>query len=235
MPANNQFGLSRRGFIRDITLSTVAVAAGQAFLSLGSQSRAELAGQSLAKRVSYLKTKNGKTIVVVNERPYLMYGVQIRLDWLMPDFSEATWAKAQSCFEHASTLGFKTVSVPVYWSHVEPTEGVYQYANYLDKIIDNAKAHGLYLQILWFGSDVCGWNDAPQYVQDDKVRFPRLAKYDNFLDLTNPKLIDKEKAALAAMMSHIASYDTSDRVVMIQVENEPDGAGAITTTLKVGR
>ena len=55
-----------------------------------------------------------------------------------------------------------------------------------------------------------------------------LQTYRNFLDLSTRALVDKEVAALSALMAHIARYDTTNRVVMVQIENEPDGAGAIT-------
>jgi hypothetical protein len=233
MTITSQTSLSRRTFIRQAALTAAAIAAAPSFLR-SDDARAATVRAEPKKLVSYLKTVNGKTFVVVNERPYLMYGVQVRLDWLMPDFTAATWALAASCFDHAKALGFNTINVPVHWATMEPKEGVYDFSTYLDKVIDNANRAGLYVHVLWYGSDVCGFAVVPQYVADDKTRFPRLASNSNFYDLSSENLIGREKAAVAAMMAHIAAYDTTNRIIMIQCENEPDGAGERETTIKWG-
>ena len=66
-------------------------------------------------RVSRLMNINGKTAVVANGQPYLMYGVQLRLDNFMGwDHSSTRWALAEEYFQKAADAGFKTVIVPVH-------------------------------------------------------------------------------------------------------------------------
>ena len=178
--------------------------------------------------VSKLAVVQGKTVVIVRGRPCLMYGVQMRLDdFLGSDRSPARWSRAKVYFQKAREAGFRMVIVPVAWSAIEPTEGRYEFASYVDRVIEGADTYGLDVQLLWYGSDVCGWDEAPQYVEKDAARFPRNAKYPRFLDLSSPALVGRESAALSALMVHVAAYDTHRRVVMVQVENEPDGAADV--------
>ncbi len=178
--------------------------------------------------VSCLTTMRGKTVALVNGQPYLMYGVQIRIDnFLNGNFSDTQWALADGYFEKAREAGFQTVIVPVRWSTVEPTEGDYNFASYVDHVIADANHYDLKVQLLWYGADVCGYNQVPKYVVNDQSRFPRNARYSNVYDLSAPALIARASAALAALMAHIAATDTQKRVIMVQVENEPDGAGSI--------
>ena len=178
--------------------------------------------------VSRLAVVQGKTVVIVRGRPCLMYGVQMRLDdFLGSDRSPARWSRAKVYFQKAREAGFRMVIVPVAWSAIEPTEGRYEFGSYVDRVIEGADTYGLDVQLLWYGSDVCGWDDAPQYVEKDVARFPRNANYPRFLDLSGSALVGRESAALAALMAHVAAYDTHRRVIMVQVENEPDGAADV--------
>jgi hypothetical protein len=188
--------------------------------------------------VSFVHKGGGKSFVVAHGQPYLMYGVQLRIDHIVGDAYPAALSQKlrtviAQYFQHAKGLNFRSVAVPVRWCYLEPAEGRYDFS-YLNMVIDDCRANGLDVQLLWYGADVCGWNLAPAYVTGDRARFPRNPRQDVFLDLSSPNLIAREKAAVAAMMAHIASYDTTDRVVMVQVENESDGAGPLTKDLKWG-
>ena len=186
-----------------------------------------LAGPVMAAApvASRLATLHGKTVVLVQDRPYLMYGVQLRLDdFLGSDDSAANWARASAYFEKARSLGFRTVIIPVHWSTIEPTEGHYDFASYVDPVISNADHYKLSVQLLWYGSDVCGFDCAPAYVEQNHTRFPRNPAFPQFLDLSSPALVARESAALAALMTHLAVSDRQRRVIMMQIENEPDGA-----------
>jgi hypothetical protein len=212
----------------------LAATAATAVLSAGAAG----APPAASPPVSFVRNGGGKSFVVAHGQPYLMYGVQLRIDHIVGDGYPAALSQKRRTviaqyFQRAKGLNFRSVAVPVRWCYLEPVEGQYDFS-YLDMVIDDARANGLDVQLLWYGADVCGWNLAPAYVTGDRARFPRNPRLDVFLDLSSPNLIAREKAAVAAMMAHIASYDTTNRVVMVQVENEPDGAGPLTKDLKWG-
>jgi hypothetical protein len=177
---------------------------------------------------------------------YLMYGVQLRLDALLGAYTPgASWPAgymgadgADYYFKEAASVGFKSVVVPVPWKYVEytPTPGAGANYNFefVDRVIASANAYGLKVQLIWFGSDVCGYSEAPDYIGSNPQDYPRLPSNADFLDLSNPKLVSAETNALVAMMNHVAAIDTSGCVVMLGIENEPDGAGPAAPSLVWG-
>jgi len=225
--------LYRRRFLRLVATSLFALSAAPNLIERLSMGRADAAVGY--RPVSYLRTEKGKTFVVANGQPYLMYGIQLRIDHIIWNPTAQTdWTRADHYFERARAIGFRTVVVPAAWSYIEQSEGNYQFAYYVDKIIESADKYDLSIQLLWYGSDVCGYNFVPPYVRNDRVRFPRTAKYDTFYDLSSPSLIKAESAALSALMNRLADIDIHNRVIMIQIENEPDGAGDLVNTVNWG-
>lgn len=73
--------------------------------------------------VSRLVTNDYGTYVEHNGKPYLMYGVQLRVDWQYADkkLEDGTtdWDWIEENFQKAVEDGFKTVAIPVYWSFME--------------------------------------------------------------------------------------------------------------------
>lgn len=51
-----------------------------------------------------------------------------------------------------------TVLGCVTWEDIEPVEGKFDFTE-LDKVVDGARAHGLHLVLLWFGSFKNGMQD----------------------------------------------------------------------------
>ncbi len=224
-----QHNPSRRRFIRNVALTSLAISSGSLLMRLGEQ-KADASGTP-AVPVSHLVTANGKTYVVANGQPLLFYGVQLRLDNIIfGNFSPANMALVKACFQYANSVGFKTVIVGIPWNYVESSQGVYSFTPYVSTIIDQANLYGMNVQLNWGGSAVSGFNFAPNYVVNDTTTYPRNPAYTNFLDLSSPNLLAVETAALSALMSFIASYDTNNRVIMIQCENEPDGSGPVVFT-----
>ena len=84
--------------------------------------------------MSYVRTAHSKTYVVANGQPYLMYGVHLRLDTVLsPGFSPQKWTLADDYFRHAADLGFRSVIVPVPWPYIQPSEGRYDFASYVNR------------------------------------------------------------------------------------------------------
>jgi hypothetical protein len=178
---------------------------------------------------------------------YLMYGVQLRLDALLGSYYTPgkSWSAGYTgadgpdyYFKEAASVGFKSVVVPVPWKYIEATPTPGKGANYnfefVQRVIDSANAYGLKVQLLWYGSDVCGYSEAPDYIGNDQQNYPRLSGNADFLNLSNQQLIRAETNALAAMMNYVAGYDKNGCVIMLGIENEPDGAGPDAPSLVWG-
>lgn len=97
---------------------------------------------------------------------FLMLGGQLRN-------SSAYDADAvQKGFEAIAAFGGNTAELPVYWEQVEPQEGRFHF-DHVGRIIEAARARGLKLILLWFGT----WKNAtdsyvPEWIKTDPERFP---------------------------------------------------------------
>lgn len=174
--------------------------------------------------------------IQVDGVPFNPLPVQYRVDRALR-YNGLTLADTAAFYADAKRLGFNTISIPLLWNKFETGEGVYDYT-WLNSFIDNAKANGLKLEVIWFGSNVGGGgasNFMPSYIQDDTTTYPRQLNSDgtarqwsNTWDgtvtpysLEDPNLLAREEAALQAVDDHLASYDTSHTTIGIQVNNEP--------------
>lgn len=174
--------------------------------------------------------------IEVDGKPFNPLAVQFRVDraiW----FNGLTLARTAGFFADAKRLGFNTISIPLPWSQLETSEGNYDYT-WVNSFIDNARANGLKLEILWFGSDVFGAgasNFMPDYIKSDTTTYPIQQNSDGSLRIggTHPQdgqtpsysfastnLLNREVAALHALDVHLASYDTAHTTIGVQVNNE---------------
>ncbi|KAM5353562.1 hypothetical protein ACJ41O_000212 [Fusarium nematophilum] len=96
----------------------------------------------------------------------------------------------------------------VSWDIIEPEEGHFDFSE-ADKIILDARQHGVHLVLLWFASYKNGMNPyAPSWVKKNTSRFSRAAW-------------EADAAAFAALMKHIKEIDAAhSTVLMVQVKNE---------------
>lgn len=147
--------------------------------------------------------------------PYLQYGVQI-----VPNrHSKMTDAETEMFYQKAAEIGFEKVAVAVRWKEIEPWEGAYNLYS-VEKIIEYANKYDLDVEILWFGSNVCGsFGHAPNYVRNSPERFQKIG--DNF-DYSNEALLSRETQALKVLMNFIYDEDINRCVSMVQIENEPN-------------
>ena len=173
--------------------------------------------------ISKISEKDGKKFIEYLGKPHLFYGVQARMD--EAEDVDASDAALEKNFEFARKLGFSDISVPLRWRKFEKTDGVYD-CSFLKKYICWADKYGLALQILWFGSNVCGGQKSiPEFIRNDAEKYPHTDG-GKFIDLKNKAFFDKEKAAFLKMLECITENDKNRRTYVIQVENEPDyGAG----------
>lgn len=174
--------------------------------------------------------------LTVDGKPFLMLGAQLRTDYFL-QLDGRDVDNLDDYFSLAAGLNITCVQVPVAWSDVETG-----FDEYSDKIvnayIDYCEKYGMKLEILWFGSYMCGYSVEgyiPAYVIADTVTYPELnpsAAYQGWLGKQfylkpgNTKLVAREVKAMSKMMEFIDEHDRSNgcphTVIGIQIENEPD-------------
>ena len=88
-------------------------------------------------------------MLLVDDHPFILLSgeahnsVSSSLPWMEP-----VWEKMRD-------LHLNSLLLAVSWQMIEPQEGVFRF-DVVDGLIDQARAHGLKLGLLWFGS----WKNA---------------------------------------------------------------------------
>lgn len=179
---------------------------------------------------SRLVTNNGKTYIEHNGKPYLFYGVQIRPDRAISAFKPSTDEDyeryLEPYFQKTAEIGFQTIIFPIHWKQIELKKDKYSF-ELLKRYYDYAKKYDLTVQLLWFGSDVCGWSsNCPNYITEDTETYSRLRAYPKVLNLYDADLIEREIKAFEQLLNFLYEYDTDQRTVCIQIENEANAMAA---------
>lgn len=155
--------------------------------------------------------------LIVDDAPYIIRGGELGNSSGEPGYLEQYWPKLQQ-------LNLNTVLAPVSWDLVEPAEGRFDFST-VDGLVRDARAHGMRLVLLWFGS----WKNsmscyAPAWVKRDPARFPRAmdatGRALEILSPFSPANRDTDARAFRALMRHLRETDTHRTVIMVQVENE---------------
>jgi hypothetical protein len=163
--------------------------------------------------------------LIVNGEPLILLGGELHnsssssLEYLIP-----VWDKL-------ARLNCNFVIATVSWELLEPTEGLFDFS-LIDGIIAQAREHGLYLVLNWFGT----WKNAdssyvPAWVKLDTKHFTRMCNADgktsNTISCFSREARSADACAFAALMKHLREIDhETHTVVMIQVENETGFLGS---------
>ena len=78
---------------------------------------------------------------MVEGRPYLILGAQVRNSSAWPEQLDSAWPLYKEL--HANTA-----EIPVYWEVIEPQPSKFDFSS-VDKIIAGARANDLHLVLLW--------------------------------------------------------------------------------------
>jgi beta-galactosidase GanA len=166
----------------------------------------------------HLRKQGTTTQLVVDKKPFLVLGGELG------NSSASDLAYLERLWPRLKTAGLNTVIAPVTWDQIEPTEGKYDFT-VLDGMLRQARAHDMKLVLLWFGA----WKNSmstyvPEYVKRDTARFARArtraGAAQEILTPFDPDTLAADKAALGAVMRHLARADREHTVVMLQIENE---------------
>ncbi len=167
---------------------------------------------------------NGGFQFVVDDRPFLVLGIQTGNSSGSPGELERTWPLAKR-------IEANTVEIPIQWQAVEPVEGRFDFT-IVDGLVAGARANGLHLILAWFGGFKNGaMHFAPAWVKEDIGKYPRM------IDQTGSPIRAlathaeatqaSDARAFAAFMRHLKEIDGERHtVIAIQVENE---AGVLGT------
>jgi beta-galactosidase GanA len=160
----------------------------------------------------------------VDGKPFFPLGGQVHnSSSYMPGGLERAW-------QALAAIHANTAEIPVYWEQVEPEEGHFDF-NSVDAMLTGARAHGLRLILLWFGT----WKNgtmkyAPGWVKRNQHRFWRvIAPGGNPLSVLSSHCeatCAADRQAFCALMSHLHQYDAEGTVIAIQIENEPGTIGS---------
>ncbi len=176
-----------------------------------------------AAPVPEVVTRNGRSALMVDGAPYLVLGAQVN--------NSSAWAAVlPKVWPAVRKLGANTVSVPIAWEQVEPTEGKFDFS-FLDTLLAEAREQQLRLVLLWFATwKNNGPNYAPGWVKLDAARFPRLVdskgKVLNSMSPHAAVTVAADKRAFATLMRHLREVDAQRTVILVQVQNEPGTYGS---------
>jgi beta-galactosidase GanA len=176
-----------------------------------------------ATPVPEIVSKNGRHALMVDGAPFLILGIQANNSSNYPKALKHVWPSFKKM--HANTL-----EIPVAWEQIEPEEGKFDFS-YVDVLLREARENDARLVLLWFGT----WKNnashyAPAWVKLNNERFPRVVtKTGDTLNSLSPlgkNILNSDKKAFLALMSHLKKVDEKNTVIMVQVQNEPGTWGA---------
>lgn len=188
--------------------------------------------------VSKIVKNNEEYNISVNDKDFLFLGTQIRVDAFM-NCDKYTYADIKVLFKEASDLGVTCVQIPVEWSKIEIEKDVFDF-EYVHEMLSYANEYNLKVELLWFGSNMCGDTHSysvPNYILADGKTYPkfdalRTGEYWNyygimwFLDFENENLIARETNAVSKLMDYIYWFDSTHGakkpLIGVQIENEAD-------------
>ncbi len=157
--------------------------------------------------------------LLVDGEPFIVLGAQIHNSSSWPEALDRAWPQLVA-------LGANTAEVPVSWEQLEPAPGAFDFS-LVDHALAGARAHGLRLVLLWFGTWKNGVADyVPRWVKDDPATYPPMRDPAGApVRVLSPHAAatrDADARAFAALMRHLRAVDAErGTVIMVQVENEP--------------
>jgi beta-galactosidase GanA len=185
---------------------------------------------AIAGEMPRFVSANGRHALFVDGAPYSIMAAQLHNSSAWPQ----TLPKAMGDVEalHANTL-----EAPVYWEQFEPEPGRYDYRN-IDALIAQARARGLRLALLWFGTWKNGqMHYVPDWIKCDRATYPRMLDANGVpVDVLSPHApanVDADRRAFAALMRYLRKVDQgAHTVILVQVQNEPGAIGTVRRSVR---
>lgn len=161
-------------------------------------------------RNDFLKDEKGK--------PFMPVGIQAHN-------SSTGTCLIEKAIQVVKTYGGNCLEAPVYWYRLEPEEGQYD-MSLVKGLIDETRAAGLKLIILWFGTSKNGHpNYVPEYIKRNPGKY-RLAKGPDGAPVASlsphcADTLERDRKVFEKLMEFLKCYDEDMRTVLaVQIENE---------------
>src|SRR5688572_10857559 len=166
---------------------------------------------------------NGRHMLEVDGRPFLMLGAQVNNSSNYPAMLPLVWPTIRAM--HANT-----VEVPIAWEQVEPQEGRFDFT-FLDALVREARENDVRLVLLWFATwKNTGPSYAPEWVKTDTSRFPRMINREGrthyVLSPHGEETLAADRRAFVRLMEHIRDIDPENTIIMVQPQNEVGSYGS---------
>lgn len=162
--------------------------------------------------------------LIVDGKPFYLLGAQVHNSTGFPDMLRNAWPAIHAM--HANTA-----MVPVYWEVIEPDQGRFDFST-VDADVQQARAQGLRLVLLWFGT----WKNGamtyvPAWMKDNPQTYsPVQNAAHQPVEALSPMCNacrEHDASAFAAFLRHLAQIDgVQHTVILIQVENEAGTLGS---------
>lgn len=162
--------------------------------------------------------KDGRHALIVDGKPFFMFGGQVHNSSAWPAMMPAVWRAARAMY-------LNTLEIPLYWEQIEPEQGKFNFSM-VDLLLQQARMEKVRLVLLWFGT----WKNGsshymPGWMKNQPEKYPNVTgNKDRHVDSPTPFSTDAMHAdmnAFAAVMNHLKKADPQRTVIMVQVENEP--------------
>lgn len=159
-----------------------------------------------------------KRVFTVDGKPFFPLGGQSSTSSAYND------KESEQAFKAVKILHGNTLWTDVYWEHIEPEEGKFDF-KMVDDLIASAKRYGVKLILLWFAT----WKNAnmdytPDWVKTNPKRFKRVTSPSG-IDLWTlspfcKENFDADKKAFVTFCNYLKKNDKDRTVIGVQVENE---------------
>jgi hypothetical protein len=193
----------------------------------------------LASFVDTTLTHYERPVLMVGGRPFLYRGAQLRADTMRLNLG---WSDDEigAVVKRLKADGFTVVSIPLFWTDVEPNKDIFVWDR-LDRYMEWCAVAEIKLEIAWFGSDSTAYSRGtganmdrvPDYVvaEYELVTRPNGEVFTTpthsrvLLDKTDPGLLERESFVVKRLMERVAERDAAlggkQTVIGIQLLNEP--------------
>ncbi|MBQ8127284.1 MAG: DUF5597 domain-containing protein [Prevotella sp.] len=167
----------------------------------------------------HLERRGDVTQLIVKGEPWLVLGCELG------NSTSSSREYLAPYWQQLKDAGVNTVLAVVSWEQTEPEEGQFDFT-VVDHLLADARANGMKLALLWFGSWKNGITSyTPTWVKRDTGRFPLARTPEGkplpILTTLGLETCHADARAFAAMMRHLKEVDAREQtVVMIQMENE---------------
>ena len=116
-----------------------------------------MSSSTLPKSFPHFEKIPGSKQLHVDGKPYLILGAELQNSSMSSaEYMKPIWQKLVD-------MNINTVLGNVTWEAIEPEEGKFDFSE-LDRVVEDARAHGLRLVLLWFGSFKNGEFDRKEYL-----------------------------------------------------------------------